>query len=145
MSGLLYLHWLPDPTGRAMFNVYHILDVFFFVFHIALIAFNLFGWIFKPLRKWNLLTLGLTAFSWFVLGIFFGFGYCFLTDWHWQVRDNLGYTDPYNSYVHFLIETLFDVKVSASLVDWFTGAFFFAAVIMSAATNFGFLKIKSKT
>lgn len=128
-----------------MINVYHILDVFFFVFHIVLIAFNLFGWIFKPLRKWNLLTLGLTAFSWFVLGIFFGFGYCFLTDWHWQVRENLGYTNPYNSYVHFLIETLLDVKVSASLVDWFTGVLFFAAVIMSTATNFGLLKIKSKT
>jgi hypothetical protein len=128
-----------------MISLYHILNVFFFVFHIALIPFNLFGWIFRPLRKWNLVTLGLTAFSWIALGIFFGFGYCFLTDWHWQVREKLGYTNPYNSYIHFLVETLFDVQVSATLVDWFTGIFFAAAVIMSIATNFGLFRNKRKT
>ena len=127
-----------------MISLYHILDVFFFVFHIALIPFNLFGWIFRPLRKWNLITLGLTAFSWVVLGFFFGFGYCFLTDWHWQVREKLGHTNPYNSYVHFLVETLFDVQVSALLVDWFTGIFFAAAAIMSIATNFGLFRRKRK-
>ena len=118
-----------------MEGLYHIADNFFFVFHIALILFNLFGWIFRPLRKWNLITLGLTAFSWIILGIFFGFGYCFLTDWHWQIRENLGYKNPYNSYIHFLIETLFRVHVSARLVDTGTAIFFLAAVILSVSTN----------
>src|SRR5688572_11811823 len=124
---------------------YKIADYFFFIFHVILIFFNLFGWIPRKLRKWNLISLCLTAFSWFVLGIFFGFGYCFLTDWHWQVREKLGYTNPYNSYIHFLVETLFDVQVSATLVDWFTGILFGAAVIMSIVTNFRHFRNKKKT
>jgi hypothetical protein len=139
-----YIGYQTEPNV-PMITLYHILNVFFFVFHIALIPFNLFGWIFRPLRKWNLITLGLTACSWFLLGIFFGFGYCFLTDWHWQIREKLGYSNPYNSYIHFLVETLFDVQVSATLVDWFTGIFFGAAVIMSIVTNFSLFKAKRKT
>ena len=128
-----------------MISLYQVLNVFLFVFHIALIPFNLFGWIFRPLRRWNLITLGITAFSWIILGIFFGFGYCFLTDWHWQIREKLGHTNPYNSYIHFLVETLFDIQVSAALVDRYTGIFFAAAVIMSVVTNFGLFRNKKKT
>jgi hypothetical protein len=116
-------------------TLYKIADIFFFVFHICLILFNLFGWLRKPWRKWNLLTLGLTAFSWFVLGSFFGFGYCFLTDWHWQIREELGYANPYNSYIHFLISTAFPITVSEQLVDLLTGILFAAAVILSCITN----------
>ena len=127
-----------------MTSLYHIADVFFFAFHVALIFFNLFGWIFKPTRKWNLITLGLTAFSWIVLGIFFGFGYCFLTDWHWEIREKLGYTTPYNSYIHFLIETLFDVQVSARLVDLCTAIFFVAALTMSVISNRDLLRKRKR-
>jgi hypothetical protein len=97
-------------------TLYKIADIFFFGFHISLILFNLFGWLFKSLRKWNLITLGLTAFSWIVLGAFYGFGYCFLTDWHWQIRDELGYPNPYNSYIHFLIDSILPVTISERLV-----------------------------
>lgn len=118
-----------------METLYKIADIFFFVFHICLILFNLFGWLIKSLRKWNLFTLGLTAFSWFVLGAFYGFGYCFLTDWHWQIRDELGYPNPYNSYIHFLVTTVFSITVSERLVDILTAALFFAALVMSIITN----------
>jgi hypothetical protein len=67
--------------------LYKVADSFFIIFHSVLICFNLFGWIPKALRKWNLFSLILTTFSWFILGIFYGFGYCFLTDWHWEVRE----------------------------------------------------------
>jgi hypothetical protein len=119
----------------SMHTLYQIADIFFFVFHIALILFNLFGWIFKHLRKWNLITLGLTAFSWFVLGIFYGFGYCFLTDWHWEIREALGYSTPYHSYNHFLIETVLGISVSAEVIDWLTGILFGLAVVMSVVAN----------
>jgi hypothetical protein len=135
--------WKDEANG-SMITWYHILNVFFFVFHVALIPFNLFGWIFKPLRKWNIVTLGITAFSWVVLGIFFGFGYCFLTDWHWQIREKLGYVNPYNSYVHFLVETLFGIHVSSTLVEWWTGILFVAALIMSVITNFSLFKKKEQ-
>jgi hypothetical protein len=115
--------------------LYKIADTFFFVFHVCLILFNLFGWLFKSSRKWNLITLGLTAFSWFALGAFYGFGYCFLTDLHWQIRDELGYPNPFNSYIHFLITTVFSITVSERLVDILTGSLFFAALVMSIVTN----------
>jgi hypothetical protein len=116
-------------------TLYKIADIFFFVFHICLILFNLFGWLVKPLRKWNLITLGLTAFSWFVLGAFYGFGYCFLTDWHWAIREELGYENPFNSYIHFLIATLLPITVSAQMFDLLTGTLFFVALLMSVITN----------
>ena len=116
-------------------GLYKIADYFFFVFHIALIVFNLFGWIPKKLRRWNLITLGLTAFSWFILGIFYGFGYCFLTDWHWAIRDKLGYSTESNSYIHFLILELTGVDLNENLVDLFTAIFFFTAVLLSLNVN----------
>lgn len=116
-------------------DMYKLADIFFFTFHVCLIIFNLFGWIFKPLRKWNLLTLGLTAFSWFVLGIFYGFGYCFLTDWHWQIREKLGYPNPFDSYIQFLISSLFSISISEVAVNILTATLFFLAVIMSLITN----------
>lgn len=116
-------------------SVYKIANAFFFIFHIALILFNLFGWIPKRLRKWNLVTLSLTAFSWFVLGIFYGFGYCFLTDWHWNIREKLGYSTDSNSYIHFLITELLGVSIRENVVDIFTAAFFFAAFAMSVYVN----------
>lgn len=114
---------------------YRITNTFFFIFHIILILFNLFGWIPRKLRRWNLAALLLTAFSWFVLGIFYGFGYCFLTDWHWQVREQLEYATDSNSYIHFLITELTDISVSEKLVDIFTAIFFFAALATSVYVN----------
>jgi hypothetical protein len=110
-------------------------NLFFYVFHVAVILFNLFGWIPYRLRRWNLLVLGLTAFSWFVLGIFYGFGYCFLTDWHWQVRERLGYPVESGSYIHFLITSLLGVNVSVKLVDWLTLILFFVALTVSVILN----------
>lgn len=119
------------------------INIFFFVFHIALIIFNLFGWIFKKLRKWNLITLGLTAASWFILGAFYGFGYCFLTDWHWQIRERLGYATDSNSYIHFLVTTIFPISVSENVIDWLTAILFFAALVISITVNARSLRKKS--
>ena len=114
---------------------YEIANSFFFVFHIGLILFNLFGWIPKSFRKWNLVSLGLTAFSWFVLGIFYGFGYCFLTEWHWQIRERLGYTVHSNSYVHFIITELTDISITEDTVDICTAGLFFSALTVSLVVN----------
>src|SRR5215831_9480737 len=97
--------------------LYHFLNYFFFIFHTLLVLFNTLGWIFPATRKWNLITLGITAFSWFVMGIWYGMGYCFCTDWHWQVREHLGYHDQTRSYIHFLVLKLTGINLSPSLVD----------------------------
>lgn len=81
------------------------LNVFFFVFHSAWILFNCVGWAWRRTRPWQLLTVSLTALSWFGLGLWYGWGYCPCTDWHWQARARLGYSDP-PSYVQLLIREL---------------------------------------
>jgi hypothetical protein len=115
--------------------LYKAANTFFFIFHIGLIFFNLFGWIPRPTRKWNLITLLLTAFSWFILGIFYGFGYCFLTDWHWQIRDKLGYASDSNSYIHFLLTSLTPISIEERIVDVWTAVFFFLALALSSYVN----------
>ena len=62
--------------------MYLLLDIFFVIFHSVLIAFSLAGWIWRKTRKAHLAVLSLTMISWFVAGIWYGFGYCPCTDWH---------------------------------------------------------------
>ncbi|NGP75554.1 DUF2784 domain-containing protein [Balneolaceae bacterium YR4-1] len=115
--------------------MYQFLDIFFFVFHTCLILFNLFGWIWKATRKWNLLTLSATAFSWIILGIWYGFGYCPCTHWHWLVRRELGYSDMPNSYIKFLLDELVRLNFDAFTVDLWTGILFFSAFVVSLYVN----------
>jgi len=115
--------------------MYVFLDKFFFVFHSFIIVFNLFGWTWKKTRKANLMVLLLTAFSWFILGIWYGLGFCFCTEWHYQVRMKLGYFDMPSSYIKFLIDSVTGLEVNAKLVDILTLTFFLLALIASIFTN----------
>lgn len=107
------------------------LDIAFIVFHTALIVFNSIGWVFPTLRKWHLVSLSLTAFSWFGLGFWYGWGYCICTDWHWQIRQHLGIETDSNSYIHFLIISLTGLDLDVPLVDALTLVLFFAIFAMS--------------
>ncbi len=82
------------------------LNIAFFVFHTALILFNVFGWVWAWTRRWNLVTLLATAFSWGVMGTWKGFGYCPITDWHWRVREAMGIRETSSSYIVLLVQTL---------------------------------------
>ncbi len=115
--------------------MYSFLNLFFFVFHTSIVLFNLLGWIWKKTRLANLVLLTLTAFSWFFLGIWYGFGFCPCTDWHWQVRMKLGIYDRSSSYLEFLFETFTGLDVSRSLVDVFAVVFLVAAFCLSLALN----------
>lgn len=112
-----------------------LLDIFFFVFHTVLILFNVFGWIVPKWRLLNLILLLLTAFSWFFLGIWYGVGYCPFTDWHWQLRDLLGYQDMSSSYIHFLFLKLTSVDLPYDLVDCVTVIVFCLALSISVFYN----------
>ena len=112
-----------------------LIDIFFIAFHTSLILFNLFGWIFRPVRKWNLITLIITGLSWFGLGIFYGFGYCFLTDWHFNVLRKLGHTDLPSSYLSYLANRLLNISIDAQTVDTLTLLLFFVALSASVLFN----------
>ncbi|HEB29970.1 MAG TPA: DUF2784 family protein [Spirochaetes bacterium] len=115
--------------------MYIILDKFFFIFHTMLIGFNLFGWTWKKTRLANLITLLLTLLSWSILGIWFGFGYCPSTDWHWKVRARLGYLDMSSSYIKFLIDSFTGLDVSVKLINIWAVALLSIAIAASIVTN----------
>tara|TARA_R110002033_G_scaffold107698_1_gene154103 strand:+ start:624 stop:1013 length:390 start_codon:yes stop_codon:yes gene_type:complete len=113
-----------------------IANTFFFVFHTALIIFNLFGWMFAHTRKLNLITLLLTFGSWVLLGIWKGWGYCFLTDWHYEVLKRLGQSNLPSSYIAFLVESITGWLPSAGLTNTMTLALAILALVCSLWVNF---------
>jgi hypothetical protein len=116
--------------------IYHILDIFFVIFHSSLIIFNLFGWIWKKTRLANLITLSLTGASWLFLGLIVGvLGYCPLTDWHFDVLYKLGKTDLPASYVKYLADRITGLNFNASLIDNITLYSLLAALGLSLFFN----------
>jgi len=121
-----------------------LLHYFFLVFHTIFILFNLFGWIWKKTRKWNFITLMLTLFSWIVVGVWKGFGYCFITDWHYDVLNKLGETDLPRSYIAYLVFKISGWLPNGNLVDAATIIGITLAVIASVWFNFFEKKLKGR-
>lgn len=116
-----------------MLHFYH---YFFLIFHTVLILFNLFGWVWKPLRKAHLTVVLLTIGSWTLLGIWYGFGYCPLTDLHWDILGKMGVTDLPNSYLKYLLDTLTGLEWNAGWVDRLALAGIVFGLFMSIRVNF---------
>ncbi len=114
----------------------HLGNYFFYIFHSLLIVFNLFGWVYRRTRKLNLITLLATFFSWALLGIWKGWGYCFLTDWHYRILRQLGETDLPASYIGFLVLKLTGWLPNTSLVNTLTLGLAVLALCCSLWTNF---------
>lgn len=111
------------------------LDYFFLIFHTSLSLFNVLGWIWQKTRRYNLALLLLTGSSWVFLGIFYGFGYCPLTDWHWHVLHELGRHDLPASYITYLLERLTGADLPGQHVDMAVAGSFAAALALSAWLN----------
>ena len=115
--------------------VLHFLDWFFFIFHLALVLFNLLGWIWKTTRFWNLVVLLLTFLSWFGLGLFYGIGFCPLTEWHFQVLRELGRVGLPTSYISYLIYRITLWMPPQNMVDFATMIGAFGAFAISITLN----------
>jgi hypothetical protein len=114
---------------------YVLLDWFFILFHFAIILFNQFGWIWKKSRRWNLYLLLITGFFWFGFGFFYGWGYCPLTDWHFQVLGRLGKSPSEYSYITYIITRFFGLHLKASIVDAVTLICYLSALFISIFLN----------
>ncbi len=121
-----------------------LLDFLLTLLHTLLILFNLFGWAHRRTRKWNLLALVLTGGSWSALGLFYGMGYCPLTDWHFRVLEKLGHHDLPHSYTGFLAERLTGLHFNDDLVDRLTLLFYFLALALSLFFNIRDAGIRKK-
>ncbi|UJH67338.1 DUF2784 family protein [Allomuricauda sp. SCSIO 65647] len=113
----------------------HLANYFFYIFHTALILFNLFGWLHPKTRRLNLITLSITFGSWFLLGIWFGWGYCFLTDWHYEILEKLGERDLPSSYIAFLVQKVTGWLPENGLINSLTIALALLALCCSLWSN----------
>lgn len=120
-----------------------ILDKLFLLFHTSLIIFVLVGWLWERTRLAHLIMASLIALSWFGLGACYGIGYCPFTDWHWQVRKNMGETDLPLSYIKFLLDSFLGTDLNSRLVDNASLLLFFAAFLLSAFLSWRDLRGRS--
>ena len=109
-------------------------------FHFTFVLFIIFGWMFKESRFVNLMLFIFTFFSWFVLGRFFGYGYCFITDWHWKVKKKLGKHPLKGGYIKYILDSLtgkdFDSQKTESRVMKLTYIIFFISIILNLKDYF---------
>jgi hypothetical protein len=112
------------------------LDILLTILHLVIILFNLFGWMFSATRKLHLISVLLTAASWFVLGIWFGMGYCPLTDWQWAVKAKLGEHNLPSNFVEYFAEKISGSDFPSQLVNTLIGVCFAIAVLLSFYVNF---------
>lgn len=104
--------------------------------HIFLIIFNLFGWLVPRMRRAHLISILLVFISWFGLGIFYGWGYCPITDWHWQVQHEIGVSNLPSSYIKLLLDSIFSADIKPLFVDILTLVSFLLAFAVSIWINF---------
>lgn len=93
------------------------LDALLDTAHLSLILFILFGFLHPRLRRIHLLATAATLVSWFGCGLYYGVGYCFLTDWHWQVKRRLGEEDLPYSFVQYALDRWTGVGLAGWTVD----------------------------
>ncbi|MCX7998495.1 MAG: DUF2784 family protein, partial [Leptospiraceae bacterium] len=75
------------------------LDFFLTFFHDVFILWNCLAWLVPKFRTWHFVTINLTLFSWLGLGYFYGWGFCFLTEYHYQIKHSLRERDLPPSYI----------------------------------------------
>ena len=111
-------------------------DYLLFGLHIVVIVINLFGWIFRKTRRIQLITILATTFSWIVMGIWYGWGYCFLTDWEWDIKMKLGESDLPYSFVQYLSNNILGMDLTSSFVDSITLIAFLVALVAGITVNY---------
>lgn len=103
------------------------LDIFFFIFHISIIFLNIIAPFFRKLRNLAMITQVLTLMSWFGLGLFYGIGYCPITDLHWLIKGKLGQTNLPHSFIEYLINSITCFDLSPGIINIITIICFFSA------------------
>ncbi len=114
----------------------HLLEYFLTLFHLLIVGFNLLGWIWPATRRLHLIVVIATASCWLLLGIWFGIGYCPVTDWEWQVKEKLGEHNLPDSFIKYYADKLSGRSISSSLIDVLTAVCFFTAAALSVYVNF---------
>ena len=115
-------------------------DILFTSVHLVIILFNLTGWLFPRLLKAHLIFVIITLSCWFILGIWYGIGYCPVTHWQWQIKEQLGEQNLPASFIKYYADKLSGTAIDAALIDWITGIGFGLAIIATSILNYKRIK-----
>lgn len=96
---------------------YTLADNIFNILHILAILINCFGWAFSKTLKLNLWFLLLTISSWSILGLFFGIGFCFLTEVHSLALGLIGSPSINFSYLDYLLLVKLKIPISSNTIS----------------------------
>lgn len=108
-----------------------VLDYALMCFHLLIIGINVFGWIWPRTRRLQRGVLFLTILSWIGLGAFYGLGYCFLTDWHWSIKRQLGERALPPSYIQYVLHNQLGFNLPDLWVDVGTAAVFVLLLLIT--------------
>ncbi len=121
----------------------HFANILFFLLHGIIILINLLGWSVWRIRRIHYTVLGATLISWLAMGSVYGWGYCFLTDLHYDILMKLGYNDLPNSYIKFCLDGILGTNLNPTWVDVGTVSGILIG-ITGAGYNIFFRKVKYK-
>jgi hypothetical protein len=113
------------------------------IVHFGIVGFNLFGWIPMATRKAHFISIVLTAASWFILGIWFGTGYCPFTDWQWSVKERLGERNLPSNFIEYYAEKITGKDFDPAFINGVITICFVLAALLSIYVNF--IKPRRKT
>ncbi|MEQ8904729.1 DUF2784 domain-containing protein [Ekhidna sp.] len=112
------------------------LDYFLTFFHSAFVLFVLTGWMLKSTRKAHIIAIGLILIAWLGIGWYKGvIGYCPLTDWHWDIKRELGERNISSSFIEYMLEKITGIDLNRKLVDVGTAAGLILSVLCAGYVN----------
>ena len=112
------------------------LNILFHVIHLLIIFFYLFGWMIPQTRLAHYILALLILFSWCVLGIFYGFGYCLVTDIQWKIKKMMGEDPGTKYYVKYAIDKVTGLNTNPKTVNVATKSAYFGILIISTILFF---------
>ncbi|MCA1901621.1 MAG: DUF2784 domain-containing protein [Candidatus Hydrogenedens sp.] len=108
-----------------------IADVLLTVIHLIFIVFILFGWIPIKLRKVHYISMWIVFISWFLLGLYFGLGYCPLTDLHWKIKIKLNEVNLPYSFIKYILDRITKNDFDETMINYVTVVVFIFIFILS--------------
>ena len=120
-----------------------LLDLFYTMVHLAIIGFNLLGWIWTRTRRAHLISVLITAGSWLILGIWYGIGYCPVTEWQWNVKRKLGEDNLPGSFIKYFADKVFNTNFDPNLINTITAVSFGVVAFVSIMLNVKKRKLKA--
>ena len=109
------------------------MNIFFHLVHLAIIFFFLFGWLLSQTILAHFILSILILLSWYGLGIFFGFGYCLITDIQWKIKKRMD-QEPYTEYyIKYMLDKMTGLDLNPNTVNAITTYTFFVILLFSTA------------